>query len=180
MKLNALNLYLHPSRSLRMLREGEVNKAQLQRRNDQRSGTARILAECRHKIKMLEEEITVGRAEVQEVQVRLLRKEKEREKIEVLLEQERDETFQAMEEITRRLEEVQAMRDSYERRLSHLRHALADARCMLNRQEDYAAMSEMVVIEPEEPPAELSPKPKIEKKDIEESPKSWLESLPDF
>lgn len=56
----------------------------------------------------------------------------------------------ALDAFAARLEEsvagIEEMKRSYERRLSHLRHALADARAMLAARADYPALAEMTLI----------------------------------
>ena len=103
-----------------------------------------------------------------------------------------------MQEMDRELSKVEDMRASYERRIAHLKHSLADARALLADRADYDALRQLIDMSDATPPAPRpaggktpfmpSLFPEEEAPGVPENPASgpaetdsaaWLQTLPD-
>ncbi len=134
-RISALEEELHAVGSEKegWLKSEERLKKELSDKKGLLSETARKVELYRRKCSALEERAT--KSEEREAELRKTLKE------------ERAETDAAMNEIASRLDHIDDMRHSYERRIEHLRHALADAHARLAAQADYESVSEMVDME---------------------------------
>lgn len=153
-----LTSYIHPRRAGRALRELGRLQGDVEALRQENGRLADSLLQYERDCTALKEELAEAsrrgdafhhRAERQEQRLATL--SAEAETLRLTLRQERDEADKAMAEITRRLDAIDEMRQSYERRISHLRHALRDALARLEARKDYDDMNELSLIDIEKP-----------------------------
>lgn len=199
-EVNILDAYLHPQRALRAmaaLPEMEQRLAALQGELTQlRADYSATLANAAAETEKHEREINqVARSE-KLFRSRCAMMEKttgqlkaENKELQQALDDERREAEEAIAEINRRLDATDAMRNSYERRISHLRHALADARARLSTQADFEAVNEMVDLaesnrtavnlDSETAEEQTKAEKTVAKSKDDYNPNDWLMSLPE-
>ena len=191
--MNIFYLLFHPRKALRafareselqtQLAEAEAAQAQLQQRVEE---AERLVAEAERKVEAYRQRME--QAEKHEEAI-IAAKEDLRQQLEA----ERAETEEAMREITERLDKVDRLRDAYERRIAHLRHALAEAHTRLQFMESIdpdtlGAPPTVIDLKPEEndpsqrnveTPRHRSGKPERKGADAPDAqPTDWLMDLP--
>lgn len=167
-------IMMHPQQASRRiaLLEKELEEALEEGR------LARMQAE--QQAETLREEVAQARGETSRAMEQLddLRKKHESLKKQAAKEMQRNASL-----FSDRQSEIEELKAGYERRLEHLRHALADARALLAERMDYDALRQMTVIDmtPKPNPAPKAA-PKAVEKPVDERPEKstdWLEPLPD-
>lgn len=190
-----LDVYLHPRRAARALEAlPELEKRLVgldEERKGERRENAEALAQATEQAAALErrlselkrsEELYRKRCGMLESRAHELKESADR--LRETLETERREADDAMAEISRRLDGTEAMRNSYEHRIRHLRHALAEARVRLSAQADYEAVSEMVDMAERKQKSAVADvagaasKKNDDVRDEDYDPNDWLMSLP--
>ncbi len=159
--MSFLDPYLHPRRALRAMQSVPELKKRISaleeelhavgsEKEDWLKSEEQLKKELSDKKGLLSE--TARKAELYRkkcsaLEERATKAEEKEEELRKTLKEERAETDAAMNEIASRLDHIDDMRHSYERRIEHLRHALADAHARLAVQADYESVSEMVDME---------------------------------
>lgn len=139
--MGILSSIFHPRRAARAMLERDALRLRIEEYESEKSRLEDDNGMLAHKITALEKECAEERRKAELYRRRVLTLEQrleelvgERDTLQSALDAERKEADMAIEEITGRLEGVEAMRRSYETRLSNLRTALRDTRLRMARQ----------------------------------------------
>lgn len=188
--MSAWNVWFHPRRSARALEELEQLRQQTVVLEAERSETVakaeEMAAELGAANSRLEEQTRRAefyKAKVKKQEERLLTLAAELKELKLMLSAERAETDAAINEINSRLGTVEKMKQSYEHRIAHLRHALHDAKTRLEARADYDALSELALIDLESAPKQQAPAKQTpvqtKKTSAATDPSDWLLPLPE-
>lgn len=174
--MTPLHAWLHPRKTVRRLMEleNELNKLReecevLQRNNQQQ------ITELREKTAVANGEASRALEQLSELRNKYNKLKQQAER-----EQQRKSTL-----FVDYQSDINELKAGYERRLEHLRHALADANALLADRRDYDALQQMTLIDmtpetpaiakPQEVTSKQQPPVPVEPKKTPE----WLEPLPD-
>lgn len=169
-------VWMHPWRAARRINEleKELAEADGNYREARRQG--------RQQADTLRDEAARARGETERVLEQLgdLREKHENLRRKVSEEMQRQATL-----FTDRQSDMEELKAGYERRLEHLRHALADARALLAERTDYDALRQMTLIDmapsvslPSPPDPSRAPSSRRTAESTSR-PADWLEPLPD-
>lgn len=179
--MNALWPIFHPRKALRAMTQNEEltlrlsaldeKKEELEKREkalvEELEASRRMAAQEQRRAETFRERLT--QMEARSGEADRLRDE---------LTSEREETRRAVAEITRRLEGVEKMRAGYERRIAHLRHALAESREQLRLYSTLDPDGAFIDMRPGESNEIENAKLKAENSGSDPAPDDWLMPLP--
>lgn len=144
---------------------------------------ARLLQELHEKLRATDDALLLSRASESVLCSLVEARDRDIERLDGQLRQ-ATQVDQAMDTMERKVEEIEEMRHSYERRIAHLRHALEDARAMLRDRHDYDDLSQMTLIDLSAPPPPPTDGIAAGRHDTDDANKpdpaaDWLLPLPD-
>ncbi len=182
--MTPIQIWLHPRRTAQLLRDLRQQIDELQQQNRQFS------SDCARQQHSLQQALQKAREELQHTTEELRQRQTEIEKLQ-LDAVEATQVRQAMDLLDSRVTEIEEMRNAYERRIAHLRHALEDAQVRLKSRDDYDQLAQMTLInftpEKENNPPATDVKKAADEEDINtpstppttNQDTDWLMPLPD-
>ena len=129
--MNILSPIFHPRRAVRAIALAEEQAVRIAELEAEKAALDVELTASRRRREEAERQAVLCRERLEQAEqahAGCLRRAAEADALRATLAAERAETGRAAAQISKELDKVEAMRASYERRLAHLRHALAESR----------------------------------------------------